>query len=72
VREYARQQPATSTPSILPVLALYKLAVINEGIYARFLRARPSARADNLGRSAGSGKRALAIADASADSRLRG
>lgn len=54
------------------VLALYKLAIISEGIYARFLQGK------TLGEGFSSYRatpklvaRALAIADASADSRLR-
>ena len=56
------------------VLALYKLAVISEGIYARYLQGNTLGEGfEGLGRAAGPlAERALAIADASHDRRLRG
>jgi aminoglycoside phosphotransferase (APT) family kinase protein len=56
------------------VLALYKLAVISEGIYARFQMGKTLGPGfENLQRAAGPlAARALAIADASADAKLRG
>ncbi len=55
------------------VLALYKLAVISEGIYARFLQGKTFGEGfEGLGRAAAPlALRALAIADASHDRRLR-
>ena len=56
------------------VLALYKLAVISEGIYARWKMGKTVGEGfDALGRAAGPlAERALAIADASSDPALRG
>jgi aminoglycoside phosphotransferase (APT) family kinase protein len=56
------------------VLALYKLAVISEGIYARFQMGKTLGPGfENMQRAAGPlADRALAIADASTDARLRG
>lgn len=56
------------------VLALYKLAVISEGIYARFRMGKTLGPAfENMQRAAGPlAERALAIADASSDAKLRG
>ena len=56
------------------VLALYKLAVISEGIFARFLQGKTYGEGfDNMVRAAtGLAQRALTIADCSANSRLRG
>lgn len=55
------------------VLALYKLAVISEGIYARFRMGKTLGPGfENLQRAAGPlAERALAIADASSDPKLR-
>jgi len=55
------------------VLALYKLAVISEGIYARYLQGKTLGDGfEGMTRSAGGlAQRALAIADASRDRRLR-
>jgi aminoglycoside phosphotransferase (APT) family kinase protein len=56
------------------VLALYKLAVISEGIYARYLQGKTLGDGfAGMTRAAdGLAQRALAIADAAADPRLRG
>jgi len=56
------------------VLALYKLAVISEGIYARFRMGKTLGPGfENMQRASGPlAQRALAIADASEDRRLRG
>jgi aminoglycoside phosphotransferase (APT) family kinase protein len=56
------------------VLALYKLAVISEGIYARFRMGKTLGPGfADMQRAAGPlAQRALAIADASSDARLRG
>jgi aminoglycoside phosphotransferase (APT) family kinase protein len=55
------------------VLALYKLAVISEGIYARFLQGKTLGEGFADVRAAeGLARRALAIADGAADPRLRG
>ena len=56
------------------VLALYKLAVISEGIYARYLQGKTYGEGfEGLQRSTGAlVERALAIADGSPDPRLRG
>jgi aminoglycoside phosphotransferase (APT) family kinase protein len=54
------------------VLALYKLAIISEGIHARFLQGKTLGEGFSNQRAApGLVQRALAIADASADPRLR-
>ena len=56
------------------VLALYKLAVISEGIYARYRMGKTLGEGfESLQRTAGAlADRALAIADAAPDPRLRG
>lgn len=56
------------------VLALYKLAVISEGIYARYLQGKTLGDGfEGMQRAAdGLAQRALAIADASSDRRLHG
>jgi len=56
------------------VLALYKLAVISEGIYARFQMGKTLGPGfENMQRAAGPlAERALALANASSDARLRG
>ena len=56
------------------MLALYKLAVISEGIYARFVKGKTLGEGfDNYQRQSGNLiRRALRIADASSDAALRG
>jgi len=56
------------------ILALYKLAVISEGIYARYLQGKTLGDGfAGMSRSAEAlARRALAIADSASDSRLRG
>ena len=56
------------------VLALYKLAVISEGIYARYLKGKTLGEGfDGMGRASPAlAKSALAIADSASDPRLRG
>jgi aminoglycoside phosphotransferase (APT) family kinase protein len=56
------------------VLALYKLAVISEGIYARFRMGKTLGPGfENMQRAAGPlAERAIALADRSSDARLRG
>jgi aminoglycoside phosphotransferase (APT) family kinase protein len=56
------------------VLALYKLAIISEGIYARWKMGKTLGEGfETLGRAAGPlAERALAIARASSDAKLRG
>ncbi len=56
------------------VLALYKLAVISEGIFARFQMGKTLGPGfENMQRAAGPlAERALALANASSDARLRG
>ena len=56
------------------VLALYKLAIISEGIYARYLQGKTLGEgfAGMVRPTEALATRALAIADASADRRLRG
>ncbi len=75
VAEYARRS-GRSVESIefYQVLALYKLAVISEGIYARYLQGKTLGDGfEGMTRSATAlVQRALTIADASADARLRG
>ena len=55
------------------VLALYKLAVISEGIYARYLKGKTLGEGfEGMKRASGGiARRALAIAEASHDTRLR-
>ena len=75
IAEYARGSGRNvEAIDFYQVLALYKLAVISEGIYARYLLGKTLGEGfDGMGRSAGGlARRALAIADASADLRLRG
>jgi aminoglycoside phosphotransferase (APT) family kinase protein len=74
VREYARRSGRNvDAIDFYQVLALYKLAVISEGIYARFLQGKTLGEGfENLGRATtGLAQRALSIADASSDARLR-
>ncbi|HSJ95968.1 MAG TPA: phosphotransferase, partial [Myxococcota bacterium] len=56
------------------VLALYKLAIISEGIYARWKMGKTLGEGfETVGRAAGPlAERALAIARASSDAKLRG
>ena len=56
------------------MLALYKLAVISEGIYKRFTLGKTLGEGfEKVARATeGLARRALAIADASSDRRLRG
>lgn len=73
VAEYARRSGRNvDAVDFYQVLALYKLAVISEGIYARYLQGKTLGDGfAGMTRSAtGLAQRALAIADASADSRL--
>lgn len=75
VNEYARRSGRNvDAVDFYQVLALYKLAVISEGIYARFLQGKTYGEGfDKLGRSSVAlAQRALSIADASSDRRLRG
>jgi aminoglycoside phosphotransferase (APT) family kinase protein len=75
VREYARRSGRNvEAIDFYQVLALYKLAVISEGIFARFLQGKTYGEGfDNMVRAAtGLAQRALTIADCSANSRLRG
>ena len=75
IEEYARRSGRDVTAvDFYQVLALYKLAIISEGIYARFLQGKTLGEGfDNMTRPSGAlAHRALAIADASADPRLRG
>jgi aminoglycoside phosphotransferase (APT) family kinase protein len=74
IEEYARRSGRNvDAVDFYQVLALYKLAVISEGIYARFLQGKTLGDGfDNLGRAAaGLAQRALAIAERAADRRLR-
>ncbi len=56
------------------MLALYKLAIISEGIYARHLQGKTLGEGfAGMGRaSVALARRALAIAEAASDARLRG
>jgi hypothetical protein len=60
--------------ALVDVLALYKLAVISEGIYARFQMGKTLGPGfENMQRATGAlAERALALANASSDARLRG
>ena len=74
VAEYARRSGRdVDAADFYQVLALYKLAVISEGIYARYLQGKTLGEGfAGMGRSAGPlVQRALSIADASSDRRLR-
>jgi aminoglycoside phosphotransferase (APT) family kinase protein len=75
VAEYARRSGRdVGAVDFYEVLALYKLAVISEGILARFLQGKTYGEGfDNLGRAAaGLARTALTIADRSEDRLLRG
>ena len=74
VAEYARRSGrSVDAIDFYQVLALYKLAVISEGIYARYLQGKTLGEGfSGMSRSAGAlAQRALAIAAASTDRRLR-
>jgi len=74
IAEYAhRSGRSVDAIDFYQVLALYKLAVISEGIYARYLQGKTLGEGfAGMHRSAGPlVQRALAIADASSDRRLR-
>jgi aminoglycoside phosphotransferase (APT) family kinase protein len=75
IAEYARRSGRNvEAVEFYQVLALYKLAVISEGIYARYLQGKTlGAGFAGMTRSAtGLAQRALTIAEAAADPRLRG
>jgi aminoglycoside phosphotransferase (APT) family kinase protein len=75
ISEYARLSGRNvDAVEFYQVLALYKLAVISEGIYARYLQGKTLGEGfAGMARSAGAlAQRALAIADSSSDPRLRG
>jgi aminoglycoside phosphotransferase (APT) family kinase protein len=74
VEEYARRSGRdVESIDFYQVLALYKLAIIAEGIYARYLQGKTLGEgfAGMQRPTAALATRALAIADASADRRLR-
>ena len=75
IAEYARRSGRNvDAVDFYQVLALYKLAIISEGIYARYLQGKTLGPGfEGMTRPSGAlAKRALAIADASSDPRLRG
>jgi aminoglycoside phosphotransferase (APT) family kinase protein len=75
VERYARASGRdVSRVDFYQVLALYKLAIISEGIYARWKMGKTLGEGfETLGRAAGVlAERALAIADRSPDAKLRG
>ena len=75
IERYARQSGRdVSAVEFYQVLALYKLAIIAEGIYARYLQGKTLGEGfQGMTRSAVPlVERALAIADRSGDARLRG
>lgn len=75
VAEYARRSGRdVAAIEFYQVLALYKLAIISEGIYARYLQGKTLGEGfAGMTRSATVlAQRALTIADASSDQRLRG
>jgi aminoglycoside phosphotransferase (APT) family kinase protein len=74
IAEYARRSGrSVDAIDFYQVLALYKLAVISEGIYARYLQGKTLGEGfAGMHRSAGPlVQRALWIADSSSDRRLR-
>jgi aminoglycoside phosphotransferase (APT) family kinase protein len=74
IAEYARRSGRNvEAIDFYQVLALYKLAVISEGIYARYLQGKTLGHGfEGMSRAAdGLAQRALAIADSSSDRRLR-
>jgi aminoglycoside phosphotransferase (APT) family kinase protein len=75
IAEYARRSGRdVSAVDFYQVLALYKLAIISEGIYARYLQGKTLGDGfEGMVRPSGAlAARALTIADASSDARLRG
>jgi aminoglycoside phosphotransferase (APT) family kinase protein len=75
VAEYARRSGRdVAAVDFYQVLALYKLAIISEGIYARYLQGKTFGEGfEGMSRPSGAlAQRALAIADASHDPGLRG
>ena len=75
IAEYAKRSGRNvDAIDFYQVLALYKLAIISEGIYARYLQGKTYGEGfEGMLRSTGAlAQRALRIAAASADSRLRG
>ena len=75
VTEYARRSGRdVAAVDFYQVLALYKLAIISEGIYARYLQGKTLGDGfAGMSRPSGAlAQRALAIADRSSDPRLRG
>lgn len=75
VERYARRSGRdVAHVDFYQVLALYKLAIISEGIYARWKMGKTLGEGfESLGRAAGPlAERALAIAERSADAKLRG
>jgi len=75
IAEYARRSGrGVDAIDFYQVLALYKLAVISEGIYARYLQGKTLGEGfSGMSRAAGAlAQRALAIAAASTNRRLRG
>ncbi len=75
VEEYARRSGRDAAAiDFYQVLALYKLAIISEGIYARYLQGKTLGEGfAGMTRPSGPlATRALAIANASSDRRLRG
>jgi aminoglycoside phosphotransferase (APT) family kinase protein len=75
VAEYARRSGRdVRAVDFYQVLALYKLAIISEGIYARYLQGKTLGEGfEGMARPSGAlTARALAIADASDDPKLRG
>jgi aminoglycoside phosphotransferase (APT) family kinase protein len=75
IERYARRSGRdVAAVEFYQVLALYKLAIIAEGIYARYLQGKTLGEGfEGMPRSAAPlAERALAIAEASEDARLRG
>jgi aminoglycoside phosphotransferase (APT) family kinase protein len=75
IEEYARRSGRDITAiAFYQVLALYKLAIISEGIYARYLQGKTLGEGfAGMSRASGAlAQRALALAAASSDARLKG
>ena len=75
IEEYAKRSGRdVSAIDFYQVLALYKLAIISEGIYARYLQGKTLGKDfEGMKRSAGpTAQRAIDIANSSSDRRLRG
>jgi len=75
IAEYARRSGRdVAAVDFYQVLALFKLAIISEGIYARYLQGKTLGEGfAGMTRPSGAlAQRALSIADASSDRRLRG